>query len=653
MKNMKLSLIAIAVFGLNGCFLEGDDGTNGANGVAGINGADGQDGATGTSSLVVQTNLTIGDINCPNSGVKFDSGIDADLSGILEPSEITSTNYVCAPGVTAVSSTQLLNSLNNQWFIDGAALISQNKNTWLNATRGADAQISSDNADKAQKITSYDTTGPAQQAALIEQLKGSAKNVILFVGDGMGVSTVTASRILEGQMNGQLGEENSLSFDRFPFTGLAKTYNVDAQTPDSAGTMTAMVSGVKTDVGVIGVDENIVRGDCSTVAGNELVTALELAELAGKSTGIISTARITHATPAATYAKSADRNWEDVSDMPAAAVTSGCKDIAEQLVNFKANLEARFEDSTVDGLEVVFGGGRRHFLPRDAAFNSPDAASAVEGDRTDGRDLTAEWSLTYPSGAYVFDQAGFNTINTETTTHVFGLFNESHMQYEADRGNDIAGEPSIAEMTAKAIEILDNNPLGFFLSVESGRIDHSHHAGSAYGALTDTIAFSEAIAMADEMTNDEDTLIIVTADHGHVFTIAGYPKRGNPILGKVVSVGQTEAALAADGQPYTTLGYTNGRGFQNLGNEVTNADASYVMPIAAGRQNLSNIDTTSTGFHQEALVPLESETHSGEDVGIYAKGPGAFLLNGTNEQNMIYHVMDFASDLSGKANSAQ
>jgi len=415
--------------------------------------------------------------------------------------------------------------------------------------------------------------------------------------------------------------------------------------------MTAMVSGVKTDVGVIGVDEDIVRGDCSTVAGNELVTALELAELAGKSTGIISTARITHATPAATYAKSADRNWEDISDMPEAAVTAGCRDIAEQLANFEANLEARFDGVDVNGLEVVFGGGRRHFLPKDSAFNSSDAASVVEGDRTDGRDLTAEWSTTYPAGSYVFDQSGFDAIYTDTATNVFGLFNESHMQYEADLGNDIAGEPSIAEMTQKAIAILDNNPNGFFLSVESGRIDHSHRAGSAYGALTDTIAFSEAIAIADEMTNDEDTLIIVTADHGHVFTIAGYPKRGNPILGKVVGVGKTEASLAADDMPYTTLGYTNGRGFRDLGNNVTDADATYALPITAGRQNLTNVDTASAGFHQEALVPLTSETHSGEDVAIYAKGPGAFLVNGTNEQQMIYHVMDFASDLAGKANS--
>ena len=150
--------------------------------------------------------------------------------------------------------------------------------------------------------------------------RGSAKNIILFVGDGMGVSTVTAARIFDGQKKGLLGEENSLSFGRFPFVGLSKTYNVDAQTPDSAGTMTALISGVKTDAGTIGVDENVVRGDCSSVAGSQVFTALELAEIAGLATGIVSTARITHATPAATYAKSADRDWENNSKLPAAAV---------------------------------------------------------------------------------------------------------------------------------------------------------------------------------------------------------------------------------------------------------------------------------------------------------------------------------------------
>lgn len=478
-----------------------------------------------------------------------------------------------------------------------------------------------------------------------------AKNVILFVGDGMGVTTVTAARILEGQLNGMLGEENELSVDAFPYTGLSKTYNVDAQTPDSAGTMTAMMSGVKTDVGVIGVDEDIVRGDCSTVTGNELVTGLELAEIAGKATGVVSTARITHATPAATYAKSADRNWEDNSDMPQEAVDAGCSDIADQLINFEQNLQARYPSANkINGLEVVMGGGRRHFLPKDEAFNvEKDPAAGAEGDRTDGRDLTAEWQATYPDGALVFDQSGFNALDTEATSHVLALFNESHMQYEQDRHNDILGEPSLTEMTEASIEILDNDPNGYFLVVESGRIDHSHHAGNAQGALNDTIEFAKAIQAAVETANMEETLIVVTADHGHVFTIAGYPKRGNPILGKVVPVGSDEPALAADDLPYTTLGYTNGRGMRDLGGE-TDPDTTYGIEIAAGRTDLSLVDTEATGYHQEALVPTSSETHSGEDVVIYGAGPGAYAIGGTNEQNVIFHAINQAARLQKFAN---
>ncbi|WP_298440346.1 alkaline phosphatase [uncultured Ferrimonas sp.] len=474
----------------------------------------------------------------------------------------------------------------------------------------------------------------------------NAKNVILFVGDGMGITTLTAARILQGQQQGNTGEEGYLSFERFPYSALVKTYNVDAQTPDSAGTMTAMMSGLKTDVGVIGVDEDIVRGDCASVYGNEVISALELAELKGLATGVVSTARITHATPAATYAKSADRNWEDISDMPQAAIDAGCEDIASQLVNFEANLEARIAGSDVDGIEVAFGGGRRHFLPKQASFNSADAASAIEGDRTDNRDLTAEWQATYPNGQYVIDQAGFDGINSETTERVLGLFNESHMQYEQDRDNDIAGEPSLTQMTTKAMQILDNNANGYLLVVESGRVDHGHHAGSAYSALTDAIELSNAVAAAQASAGD-DTLILVTADHGHVFTIAGYPKRGNPILGKVVAVGASEPSLAADGLPYTTVGYTNGLGMAALGDE-TNADAIYSHSNNNGRHDLSNVDTQSAGFHQESLVPLSSETHSGEDVTLHASGPGAHRAHGVIEQNQVFHLIEQALQLTAE-----
>ncbi|QLE08178.1 alkaline phosphatase [Pseudoalteromonas shioyasakiensis] len=567
-------------------------------------------------TLTVENTLAVGSEQCVNGGTATLTGADSNDNGQLDSAEVTDTSVVCNAPATSLTASQLAPLTDNEWF--------------------KSAQVKVANSE--------------ENIAAVVKESGKAKNVILFVGDGMGISTVTAARIMAGQLEGKLGEEHQLSFETLPFSGFAKTYNVDAQTPDSAGTMTAMASGVKTDAGVIGVDEDIERGNCATVAGNELVTATELAEIAGKSTGIVSTARITHATPAATYAKSADRNWEDVSDMPEAAVTAGCEDIASQLINFEANLEARYEGLDVDGLEVVMGGGRRHFLPKDAAFNSADAVSSVEGDRTDGRDLTAEWKAKYPAGQYVMDQAGFDTIDADTTERVFGLFNESHMQYEADRSNDVAGEPSLSEMTAKAIDILDNNANGFMLTVEAGRIDHAHHAGNAYNALSDTVELSKAVQVALDKTSIEDTLIIVTADHSHVFTIAGYPKRGNPILGKVVPVGSDEPSLAADNMPYTTVGYTNGGGFRDLGDE-TDADAGYNFAPVTGRVDLTDVDTTTPGFHQEAVVPLGSETHAAEDVGVYAVGPGAHLVTGTNEQSLIFHVMDYAANLVKQADA--
>lgn len=154
-----------------------------------------------------------------------------------------------------------------------------------------------------------------EAAKQLKANRGQAKNVILFVGDGMGVSTVTAARILEGQLRGESGEENSLSFERLPFVALSKTYSVNQQTADSAPTMTAIITGVKTDDGVISVDQNVVSGDHTTVKGNELPTFLELAEQAGLSTGVVSTARITHATPAAYYAHSPERDWEGDADL--------------------------------------------------------------------------------------------------------------------------------------------------------------------------------------------------------------------------------------------------------------------------------------------------------------------------------------------------
>lgn len=482
-----------------------------------------------------------------------------------------------------------------------------------------------------QKTWVHDGKAALQKAKKLHENRSKAKNVILFVGDGMGISTVTASRIFEGQQKGVDGERNYLAFEKLPYLALSKTYSANQQTPDSAPTMTAMVTGVKTNDGEISVNQSVARGETNNaiIQANQLQTLLEKAENHGLSTGIISTTRITHATPAATYAHTSDRNWEHNGKLPAAAVASGVKDIAAQLVDHFG------QGGIGDGLEVVLGGGRTYFLPN--TESDPEYPS-VKGKRTDGRNLVAEYANKF-GATFVWNKKQFDAISTALTTRLIGLFEPSHMQYEHDRPTDTAGEPSLAAMTEKAIDLLANNKKGYFLMVEAGRIDHASHAGNAYRTLKDTVALSDAVKLAMEKVDMRDTLIVVTADHSHTLTIGGYPKRGNPILGKVVAPGKTKPTLAKDGMPYTTVSFANGSGYHV---DVAGDDV-YGRPVHVGRvKDMTAEDTADPNFHQEALVPLSSETHAGEDVAIYAGGPNAHLFHGVQEQSYIYYVMEDA-----------
>ncbi len=448
-----------------------------------------------------------------------------------------------------------------------------------------------------------------------------AKNVILFVGDGMNISTITAARILEGQNRGEPGEENFLSFEKFPQTALSKTYNTNLQTPDSAGTMTAIMTGVKTKGGVISLDGEVNNGDCESGKYHERITLLELAEKKGMKTGVVSTARLTHATPAATYAHTVSRGWEADSDIPKSERAKGCKDIASQLIDFPYG----------DGLEVAMGGGRRNFLPDSEV--DPEYSSE-KGVRTDNRNLMKEWTNKFPASKAIWNKKQFDQIDPKTTQHVLALFEPSHMQYEHDRPNDKAGEPTLSEMTQKSLDILNNEDKPFFLMVEAGRIDHGHHRGNAHRALTDAIELSNAVTVALNNVDLEETLIIVTADHSHVFTISGYPQRGNPILGLVKQPNDSgemvgELAKDAQGKPYTTLSYANGPGYVN----------------GDKRPDLTLVDTHSPDYKQAATIPMMSDTHSGEDVAIYATGAGSYTVKGVLEQNVIFHIMNHALQL--------
>jgi alkaline phosphatase len=508
---------------------------------------------------------------------------------------------------------------------------------------------------EVQSLDAYYTQAQStlEQMLTVEPNTDQAKNVIIFISDGADPVVHTAARILDGQQKGNTGEENILSFETFPNVALVKTYNVDAQVSDSAGASTAWSTGVKTDIGILGVGPAVEYGICSTQKGNEVTNLFELAEAAGMATGTVSTARITHATPAGNYAHAASRDWESDADLSDEAKQNGCTDIATQLVEFPYG----------DGIDVALGGGRREFIPETLA--DPEYADQT-GDRTDERDLTETW-LEQTNAAYVWNQEQFDTVDAATTDKLLGLFEPSHVQFEADRADDTGGEPSLTEMTTKAIDILSKNENGYVLQVEAGRVDHALHGGNAYRALTDDIEFGNAIAATLEKVNLEDTLIIVTSDHGHVMTFAGYPPRGNDILGLSVDAEEGsetggQIKLALDGKPYTTLGFANGLGSVFMPEEseeetatttasttATTTSDNMAEEMGVVRGDLTNVDTTDKDYLQQALVPLEDETHGGSDVAAYAAGPRSYLMRGVIEQNYIFHVIDYALNLTERA----
>ncbi len=475
--------------------------------------------------------------------------------------------------------------------------------------------------DIPQANDAWFTAGQETIQAIIdrEMNTGRAKNVILLVADGNGVGTNYATRLFAGQQQGQLGEEHVLPYETPDFhSALVKTYNINAQTPDSAPTAGAMNTGVKQRFNLINLGGDAIHDDCSTVAGNELTTFAEIVTGMDKSVGVISTARLTHATPAGVYAKTANRNWED-------EVPEGCtaqKDIASQLID-------QMEAGVVD---LAMGGGRRYFAGTDVTLDE-----GGKGHRPDGVNLIE--TATGMGAQYAWNTETFNGLSLDGSAPVLALFNDSHMEYEADRAED--DEPSLAEMTKAAIEYLSSNENGYYLEIEAGRVDHANHAGNAKRTMIDGMAFADAVAMADELTDDADTLIIVTADHEHSIAFNGYCGRGTPIEGLCYDVAKTgemhsdELVLADDGKPYTVVGYLNGAGSVLTKGEGEN-------DYSGSRPELTQEEATDIDYVQQALIPKSSESHSGEDVAVYAKGPWAHLFDGTIEQNVIFHVMHHA-----------
>ncbi|XP_069053405.1 intestinal-type alkaline phosphatase 1-like [Lepisosteus oculatus] len=450
------------------------------------------------------------------------------------------------------------------------------------------------------------------QAALkMKPISHRAKNIILFLGDGMGVSTVSATRILKGQMEGNSGEETVLTMDTFPHLALSKTYSVDMQVADSASTGTAYLCGVKANAKTVGVSAAAVAYKCNSTFGNEVYSVLHRAKAQGKSVGIVTTTRVQHASPAASYAHSVSRSWYSDADLSSSALRDGCKDLATQLV-FNTDID------------VILGGGRMYMTPKGTPDPEYPTSSSRRGKRKDGKNLIELWLEARKSknAQYVWHKEQFDAVDVNSTNCLMGLFEAKDMRFELYRNS--TRDPSIIEMTEKAIQILSKNPKGFFLFVEDkGRIDHGHHDGIAKLALTEAVMFDRAIQRASQLTRDSDTLTVVTADHSHVFTFGGNTPRGNPIFGLVPE-------MAEDDLPYTSILYANGPG--------------YLLENGT-RANITYVDYLDEEYMQQAAVPLDSETHGGEDVAIFAQGPMAHLFHGVKEQNYIAHVLAYAACL--------
>ncbi|NXS35568.1 PPBT protein, partial [Pomatostomus ruficeps] len=458
-----------------------------------------------------------------------------------------------------------------------------------------------------------------QNALRLQRLNQNvAKNLILFLGDGMGVSTVTAARILKGQLQHGQGEESLLEMDKFPFVALAKTYNTNAQVPDSAGTATAYLCGVKANEGTLGVSAGVTRDRCNTTKGQEVTSILRWAKDAGKAVGIVTTTRVTHATPSAAYAHSANRDWYSDGEMPPDALEGGCKDIARQLVE------------NIPDIEVILGGGRKYMYPKNVSDVEYPHEEKHRGTRLDRRNLVQMWQDVKPPGKvaeYVWHRRGLLALNLSRVDFLLGESLHPRVPWcqlgPLGGPRPVLGCWCLQGMVVPCPGDVDRLQTCFCcLGDAGGRIDHGHHEGKAKQALHEAVELDRAIGLATRLTSTQDTLSVVTADHSHVFTFGGYTPRGNPIFG--LAPMQSDV----DRKPFTSILYGNGPGYKI---------------VAGERENVSAVDFAHADYQAQSAVPLRQETHGGEDVAVFARGPMAHLLHGVHEQNYIPHAMAYAA----------
>lgn len=406
------------------------------------------------------------------------------------------------------------------------------------------------------------------------------RNVILLIGDGTDDSMITAAR------NYQLGADGRFALDDLPFTGAMTTHGLKvgegpdypiAYVSDSAPTASGWSTGKKT------VDGRLSQGPstAANIAGKDYETVLEIYKKQGKLTGNVSTAELTDATPAAAASHINARACQGPADMAncqSALKSAGGKgSIAEQLVDNK--------------VDVLLGGGKNRFgqtLP--AGGTVLDYATAAKGYRA------------------VDDKAGLDAITSLDGGPVLGLFSAGNMTpmynplvaaappgtggagqkcTNADRGN----QPDLSTMTAKAIELLDNEK-GFFLQAESAMVDKQEHASDICGAIGDLVELDKAVKVAlDFQKENPDTLIVVTGDHAHSTQIVGDGNGGR----------QTATLQTADGDPMTVAYSTAASGSNHTGSQIRVAASGPQAANVTGTIDQTDLFKTLLGRRPSTL----------------------------------------------------
>lgn len=397
-------------------------------------------------------------------------------------------------------------------------------------------------------------------------LAAQPKYVFYFIGDGLGASQRQFSEFFLQEKESD--NTRHLLMNTLPVAGINTTYCADTLITDSAAAGTALASGVKTNKGVIGKD----------AAGQDVRTLTEAARDKGMKTGLITTTRLTHATPAAFAAHNISRNNEN--------------EIAEDFVK--------------SGVDFLAGGGIRHFIPQAMKMKTKDAVGkTIKSKRKDDKNLIKEFEgKGYATYIGMEGAKAFNTDDFSKRDKVFAAFTYTHTPYEIERMDTYTAMPSLAAMTRAGIDVLSQGSNGFFLMVEGGRIDHAAHANDPTGVIYDTLAFDDAVKAAFEFyeTHKEDTLILVVGDHE-----TGGMGLGMDSMGYKLDMG---ALMATRVSVEDTLAYGSG--------QYTGDREGYKSYLAKAF-GLVNLSQTETARLEKAMASADS----GETMGYYKVNPAA------------------------------